>query len=85
MSEKRPLIVSGDGYVLLNRHELTRLLAIESRARHKLTQLRAITDETGRERRAAHVEALEFALGTAFGLESNPEAVPEAKRASTRL
>lgn len=70
MSQKRPLMISGDGYVLLDRQELSRLLAIESRARHKLTQLRADRGETGQERRLAHIEALEFTLGTAFGLEA---------------
>lgn len=69
MTAKRPLIISGEGYVLLDRHELSRLLAIESRARHKLAQLKAATEEVGKERRAAHVEALEFTLGTTFGLE----------------
>lgn len=64
MSEKKPLIISADGYVLVNHDELTRLLAIENRARHKLEQLKADSNEIGKDRRAAHIEALAFVLAT---------------------
>jgi hypothetical protein len=56
MSEKKPLIVNAEGYVLVLRTELSRLLAIESRARHKLSQLQKDT--------TAHIEALAFVLAT---------------------
>ena len=69
MSEKKPLIINVDGYVLLNRHELTRLLAIENRARHKLAQLKAATEDTEKDRRMAHIEALSFVLATDDALE----------------
>lgn len=64
MSEKKPLIISADGYILVLRTELTRMLAIENRARQKLAQLKAMTNDAGKERRAAHIEALAFVLGT---------------------
>lgn len=77
MSEKKPLIVNADGYVLVLRQEMTRLLAIESRARHKLTQLKADKGDVGRERRAAHIEALAFVLATDDALITNRRAGKE--------
>lgn len=70
MSEEKPLIVNADGYALVLRTELARMIGIESRARQKLAQLKAVTSDAGRERRAAHVEALAFVLGTDDALDT---------------
>lgn len=64
MSKNKPLIINADGYVLVLRTELARMIGIENRARQKLAQLKSMTNNAGKERREAHIEALAFTLGT---------------------
>jgi hypothetical protein len=66
MSEtKRPLILSAEGYTLVDTAELKRLKNIEDRGVYKLRQLKEVTEDRFAERRQAHIEAIAFVLGVA--------------------
>lgn len=60
---KRPLIVSAEGYTLVDNSELRRLSDIESRAVYKLKQLKEMAEDRFSDRRKAHIEAIAFVLG----------------------